>query len=94
VGVFGGVPYDFFDVGGYAPGATLGGSTGLFFASGFAQFGGNTYNLGLTNTGSVFLSPFTLRPMAKTLRSERSSALRRPLCSLMKITLPLMWRWG
>ena len=58
--VVGGAPFDFFSAFGYAPGTTLGGGTDLFISGGFAQFGGNSYELSPTSLGTLFLSTFTL----------------------------------
>jgi hypothetical protein len=60
VAVGGGVPYDFFNVNGYAPGSTLGGSTDVFYTGGVIRFGGNSYDLGFCCTGTLFLSSITL----------------------------------
>jgi hypothetical protein len=60
VGIGGGVPFDFFNIFGYAPGSTLGGSTSVFFSDGFVQIGNTTYDLSFTSPGTLFVSTFTL----------------------------------
>jgi hypothetical protein len=60
LGVGGGVPYEFFNIGGYAPGTTLGGSTDVFFSDGVIEMGGNTYDLDFNSTGTLFMSSLTL----------------------------------
>jgi hypothetical protein len=60
IGIGGGTPYDFFNIDGYAPGSTLGGSTDVFLSSGFVQFGGNFHDLDFSGPGTLFLSSFTL----------------------------------
>lgn len=59
-GVDGGVPYDFFNTEGYAPGSTLGGSTDFFVEGGFVQIGGTSFELTPVSVGSVFMTSFTL----------------------------------
>ena len=58
--VHGGVPFDFFNVFGYAPGTTLGGTVPVFFSDGTIQLGSNIYDLNFNGTGSLFMSSFTL----------------------------------
>jgi hypothetical protein len=63
VGVSGGVPSDFFGglfpEDGRAPGSEFGGSADIFFCCGFAQFGRNTYDLGFSGPGSLFMTTST-----------------------------------
>jgi hypothetical protein len=57
----GGTPGDFFNsYNGYAPGSTLGGLTTVYFDSAYLQSGGFIYDVVITNTGSLFMSSFTL----------------------------------
>jgi hypothetical protein len=58
--VHGGVPYEFFNVDGYAPGSTLGGFADVFFGFSYAQIHGITYELSFSDVGTLFLSSFTL----------------------------------
>jgi len=58
--VGGGAPYDFFNINGYEPGATLGGTTDLFLSGGFAKIGRNSYELTPAGLGTLFLSAITL----------------------------------
>ena len=67
--VFGGVAYDFFNQGPYAPGSTLGGFTDLFIDGGFAQSGGNFYDLSPNGFGTLFLSSITLPTNGKDYRA-------------------------
>jgi PEP-CTERM motif len=60
IGIAGGVPYDFFNIDGYAPGSTLGGSADVFFSEAFIQIGSNSYDLDFNGPGTLFLSGFTL----------------------------------
>src|SRR5438874_4226923 len=60
IGIGGGTPYDFFNIDGYAPGSTLGGSTDVFIDGGFVKFGGNFHELDFSGPGTLFLSSFTL----------------------------------
>ncbi len=60
IGIGGGVPYDFFNISGYAPGSTLGGGTDLFISDGVTRIGGIFYELFPTAVGTLFLSSFTL----------------------------------
>jgi hypothetical protein len=59
VGIGGGTPVDFFNDQGYAPGSTFGGTTAVFFSSGSVQIGNNTYDLGFSGPGTLFVSSFT-----------------------------------
>jgi hypothetical protein len=63
--IHGGTPVDFFpaaitDVFGYAPGSVFGGTTQVFFTDSFIQVGNNTYDLGFSGPGTLFVSSFTL----------------------------------
>jgi hypothetical protein len=59
--VGGGLPFFFFHVGEYAPGSTLGGSTGIFFTDGFLLSpNGNSRDFVSSSGGTLFLSSFTL----------------------------------
>jgi PEP-CTERM motif len=60
VGISGGTAFEYFNTQGYAPGSTLGGTTDVFFSSGFVQIGGTTYDLLFTGPGTLFVSSFTL----------------------------------
>ncbi|PYV80839.1 MAG: hypothetical protein DMG93_17705 [Acidobacteria bacterium] len=62
--IHGGTPVDFFpaaitDAFGYAPGSVFGGATQVFFTDSFIQVGNNTYDLGFSGPGSLFVSSFT-----------------------------------
>jgi hypothetical protein len=61
VGGGGGTPFDFFQccINPYLPGSTLGGSTDIFFSSGFATIGGVTYDVTF-DVGSLFMSTIVL----------------------------------
>jgi hypothetical protein len=58
--VFGSTPQWFFNIEGYEPGSTLGGTTYLAIEIGFAKFGGNSYELTPISYGELDLSNFTL----------------------------------
>ena len=65
--VYGSTPLDFFNIRGYEPGSTLGGSTNLAISIGFAKFGTNIYELTPTAYGTLDLSNFTLPTNGKDL---------------------------
>ena len=58
--VHGGVLFEFFNVFGYAPGTTLGGTVPVFFSSGTIQLGSAIYDLSFNGTGTLFMSSFAL----------------------------------
>lgn len=55
----GGLPFDFFNDQGNAPGSVFGGTTGVFFSGGTIQIGNNTFDLGFNGPGTLFVSSFT-----------------------------------
>lgn len=57
--VSGGTPADYFGIGGYAPGSTLGGGTTVYLDFGTAQINGVSYDLNV-GLGSLFMSSITL----------------------------------
>jgi len=67
VGIGGGTPVDFFNDQGYAPGSDFGGTTAVFFSSGSVQIGDNTYDLGFSGPGTLFVSSFTFPTTGKNL---------------------------
>jgi PEP-CTERM motif len=70
IGIQGGTPFSFFNIEGYAPGSTLGGTTDVFFSGGFIQFGGNSSELGFSFPGTLFLSSFTLPTNGKDFTAQ------------------------
>jgi len=58
--VGGGTPFDFFNVFGYVPGTTLGGSTDVFFGGGVIRIDGTWYDISFDAPGALFMSSFTL----------------------------------
>lgn len=58
--VYGSTPLDFFNISGYAPGSTLGGSTYISISIGFARLGTNVYELSPAGYGELDLTMFTL----------------------------------
>ena len=80
IGVGGGVAYDIFNIGPYAPGSALGGTTDFFIEGGFAPFGGNTYEL----------SPLSRRTANKSLRFQSRLALWRSWRALI-LAKPSIW---
>ncbi len=70
IGIQGGTPYSFFNIEGYAPGSTLGGTTDVFFSGGFVQFGGNSFDLNFSGPGTLFLSSFTLPTNGKDFTAQ------------------------
>jgi len=66
----GGTPVAFFNTDGYAPGSTLGGTTDVFFSGGFVQFGGNSFELGFSGPGTLFLRSFTLTTNGKDFTAQ------------------------
>lgn len=59
-GFFGGVPYDFFNIGPYAPGSVLGGQTDIFIEGGSVVIDGISHDLSPLSLGTLFMSSFTL----------------------------------
>jgi hypothetical protein len=68
-GFFGGVPYDFFNIGPYAPGSVLGGQADIFIEGGFAVIDGIGHDLTPLSLGTLFLSTFTLPTNGKDFRA-------------------------
>jgi hypothetical protein len=57
----GGTPYDFFGIGGYAPGSTFGGGTTLYLYPTVVWIDGSPLEFGFPQTDSfIFISSFTL----------------------------------
>lgn len=65
--VYGSTPLGFFNINGYEPGSSLGGSTDLAISIGFAKIGGNIYELTPTDYGTFDLTNFTLPTNGKDL---------------------------
>src|SRR5437879_1582529 len=53
-GFFGGAPYDFFNIGPYAPGSVLGGQADIFIEGGFAVIDGIGHDLTPLSLGTLF----------------------------------------
>jgi hypothetical protein len=62
INVRGGTDPFFYDIFGYPPGTTLGGTTPLYLDGGIARIGGQLYDLQQIAGGILDLSPFTLPP--------------------------------
>jgi hypothetical protein len=58
--IHGGIPFDVFNAFGYAPGSNLGGTTDVFFDNGYLVIGGISHDLAFNETGTLFISSFTL----------------------------------
>jgi len=71
IAIGGGTPYSFFNVGGYAPGSVLGGSSDVFFSdSGIVTINGTQHELDLNGTGTLFMSSITLPTNGKSFTAE------------------------
>ena len=68
-GFGGGVPYDFFNIGPYAPGSTLGGQADIFIEGGFIVIDGIGHDLAPLGPGTLFLSSLTLPTNGKDFRA-------------------------